>query len=248
MHLHLLALVYLPLQGFAIPRCLRLSLCHRWRGMAMSDKIVFADVETTGLNSSDRIVSIGLISVSEAALRSGGFGADTIHLVFDPGKKSHPKAEAVHGYDDWILRHQGAFSAYADQVRPLFDGARMAVAHNASFDSQFIRAEFAAVGMPLLTPFYCTMEAFRARHIGSARLDTVLARIDWRLARQSSRHSALADAWHAMQVYSWLNGYPVHLMPEQIASPPTNLVEPPQHPGFPLPRRKRRPISDGGGS
>lgn len=205
----------------------------------LADKMVFVDVETTGLYSSDRIVSLGVVELDGSALRNGRLEAELTHLIFDPGKKSHPQAEAVHGYDDWLLRHQESFQDYATQLRPRFEGADIIVAHNASFDERFIRQEFDGAGMILKAPaFHCTMQQYRRMHQGRAGLDTVLAKMG--LSRRGSRHGALEDAWFAMCVYLWLAGFDYPGLKDEALSKPLNLRDPPAHPGLPLPRRSKK--------
>ena len=61
--------------------------------------VVFVDVETTGLHSIDKVVSLGAIWLPIHALIEGSFNISYLHLIFDPGRKSHPKAEEVHGHE-----------------------------------------------------------------------------------------------------------------------------------------------------
>ena len=111
--------------------------------------ILFVDVETTGLHSADRIVSLGAIRLSTFEMLTGVLQFDQIHLIFDPGRKSHPKAEEVHGYDDWILRHQQPFSDYAAPLFDFISSAGLVVAHNAEFDKSFLAREFEAAGLQI---------------------------------------------------------------------------------------------------
>jgi hypothetical protein len=67
-------------------------------------KVVFVDVETTGLTDSDRIVSFAAILLETQSLRAGKFTVP-IHVVCDPGKKSHPRAESKHGFSDCHPQH-----------------------------------------------------------------------------------------------------------------------------------------------
>ena len=73
--------------------------------MDLSRQLAVIDVETTGLYSSDSIVTLGQISVDPHALRNSRFDVQTLHLIFDLGKKSHKRATEVHGWHDWTLRH-----------------------------------------------------------------------------------------------------------------------------------------------
>src|SRR5258707_14301038 len=67
--------------------------------------VIFFDVETTGLNSNDRVVTLAAVTLLNTNLLPSA-SLEYLYLIFDPGRKSHPGAEAIHGYSDWILRHQ----------------------------------------------------------------------------------------------------------------------------------------------
>lgn len=57
-------------------------------------RVIVVDTETTGLLPYDRIVTIGAVKIE-----GDDFLHQSLHLIFDPRKDSHPQAEAVHGYD-----------------------------------------------------------------------------------------------------------------------------------------------------
>jgi DNA polymerase-3 subunit epsilon len=205
----------------------------------LEDKLVFVDVETTGLYSSDRVVSLGVIELDGVAYRAGRLEAKLAHLIFDPGRKSHPQAEAVHGYDDWTLRHQDSFADHVGLLRPFFEGANVIVAHNAAFDERFIRQEFEKAATVLKADaFHCTMQHYRREYQGRSGLDAVLSRMG--LPRRGARHGALEDAWLAMCVYLWLSGFDHPGLMDEAMTPPKNLREAPPHPGLPLPRRSKK--------
>jgi DNA polymerase-3 subunit epsilon len=171
--------------------------------------------------------------------RSGGFGYDGANgsrSIELPSKKSHPKAEAVHGYSDWVLRHQDSFSAYAETIESFFNSADLVVSHNAEFDFGFYKREMElAARLPIAKPTFCTMNTYRQR--GS--LDAVCQRIG--AARNGDLHGALEDAWLAMRVYLWLNqrGFSDEL-PIEFRSGPSNFKAAPPLPVGPLPRRRRK--------
>lgn len=211
--------------------------------MNLPERLLFVDVETTGLFSSDRVVSIGLVQLRTAPLKTGRLEIAYAHYIFDPGRKSHPRAEAVHGYSDWLLRHQDPFEALAAELLPFFAESGLVAAHNASFDQRFIAAEFERAGKPLpARPFFCTMQEYRRRIGGPSWLAAILPRLG--LARAQKTHGALEDAWLAMEVFLWLHDLP---RPPADAMPrigPTNLKDAPPLPAGPLPRRsKRKPTS-----
>ena len=212
--------------------------------------ILFVDVESTGLHSADRIVSLGAIRLSTFEMLTGVLQFDQIHLIFDPGRKSHPKAEEVHGYDDWILRHQQPFSDYAAPLFDFISSAGLVVAHNAEFDKSFLAREFEAAGlqMPLMQS-YCTMQAYRGLGLGgSASLSAICSRLA--IGQRGQRHDALHDAWLAMQVYLWLHKSVLWQTPFSVIAEPElqNLRDFPPRPEGLLPRRKaKRKAAVGGG-
>jgi hypothetical protein len=55
------------------------------------------DVETTGLHSTDRIVSFGGILWETKSAADGMLTGRYTHLVFDPGKKAIPKLRRYTG-------------------------------------------------------------------------------------------------------------------------------------------------------
>jgi len=212
--------------------------------VAMPKCIAFLDVETTGLTDKDRIVTLAGVKVPDAdrlGRTSGTTSLEYLYLIFDPAKRSHPRAEAVHGYSDWVLRHQDSFEMYAEQIEQFFNSAELVVAHNAEFDLSFYNREMErAARQPIATAAYCTMNAYRQRvPAGSSSLDTICRIMG--AVRQSRTHGALEDAWLAMQVYLWLNyrNSPAAL-PAQFKAGPSNFKETPPLPDGPLPRRKRK--------
>jgi len=178
---------------------------------ARRQAVVF-DTETTGVSGADRIVSLAAIPL-DGGLRPSGPG---IHLVFNPGRPSHPMARAVHGLADAFLARQPPFAAHADALRALFHG-RVLVAHNLAFDARMLAQEAAALGQPALAGRgrFCTMEQFRRRHAGQrAGLDPVLQHLGLP-ARSGALHGAFEDAVLAMHVLHRL-----HHVPEPWAMAP----------------------------
>lgn len=114
----------------------------------MPPKILFVDVETTGLEAHDRIVSLATILLTtRPGLLTGQINLTYTHSIFDPGRKSHPIAESVHGYDDWLLRHQQPFADTAHIFARRISESNLVVAHNAEFDLSFINRELLAAGI-----------------------------------------------------------------------------------------------------
>jgi len=170
----------------------------------LPNTIAFVDVETTGLGEHDRIVSLGAIWVTARCLEAQtAFPFSYIHLVFNPGRPCHPRAAAVHGYSDWLLRHQDPFSAFSAEVAR-FLAADLVVAHNAPFDVGFVNRELESGGAAALQcKTFCTMEGWREQY-GEGSLDAVCRRL--KIARVGKRHGALEDAWLCMNAFLSLHG------------------------------------------
>ncbi len=207
----------------------------------MSSDLVFVDVEATGLFSSDRVVSLAAIRVQSDKILQPTLEATYCHFVFDPGKKSHPRAEAVHGLDDWFLRHQPQFSEQSDELSTIFTGSPVIVAHNIAFDRQFLLREFELANLPLdISGCSCTMDAYRQQEMGRASLDAILPRIG--LRRSFKHHGAFEDAWLSLQVYRWLHGA-VPLKYTEDWPPFSNVRPVPPRPDI-LPHQSRRRKSE----
>ena len=205
---------------------------------AMPARVLFLDVETTGLHSSDRIVTFGALKLETANLLGPDFALTPLHLVFDPTKKSHPQAERVHGWPDWTLRHQDLFADHAAAILQMIESADLLVAHNASFDMRFIQQEMERAGLAMPDkPVQCTMQGWRARGLSRASLSAVCAHLG--LSRAGDTHGALEDAGLAME--AWLSLHVPNLRFTAVAYPPPfNFREPPPLPDGPLPRRSPR--------
>lgn len=212
-------------------------------------QVLAVDVETTGLSGNDRMVSFAGILMDTEALENGEWSLRFVHLVFDPGFKGSAQAERVHGYSDWFLRHQPFATENIDLIEDLFKEADVIVAHNASFDMDFISREFVEAGLDApIKPVFCTMEGWRQYYPGlRASLNAVCRGIG--IGRMSQRHGALEDAWLALQVYLYLRSdhTPIGFLPDMPMAFANEQPVPPMPEG-PLPRRKRRKkVQTGGG-
>lgn len=190
-----------------------------WRRLPR--EIIFVDVETTGLGGADRIVSLGAVRLTTAPVDIA-----TLHLIFNPEKRCHPKAIQAHGYDNKTLARQDPIGPYTAALAAYFSRADLVVAHNAAFDLRFLNGEFKrAAQPPIAAPSRCTMLAYRALGQRPATLDAVAARLG---LPRAGRHSALEDAWIAMQAYLSLNGCPWRIDFAAVRDPgPANFRPPP---------------------
>lgn len=180
-------------------------------------------METTGLTKRDRIVSLGVLRIeSEKELKKPLPETRSAHLIFNPGVPSHPMARRVHGYDDAILAMQQPLGELAGEIGRMFEDNPRIVAHNASFDERFLRTELPGVGCPLPdAKFDCTMRLYRKQYEGSAALKAILPKLG--VKRQGKTHGALEDAFLCMQVYCFLNKYPLKDAASFALPAPTNF-------------------------
>jgi DNA polymerase-3 subunit epsilon len=193
---------------------------------SLPPKIVFLDTETTGLTSEDRIVSFAGILLETADLPKGGAKIDLVHLIFNPGRRSHAMAKKAHGHADRTLERQNPFSAFASHIHGFIHEADLVVAHNADFDLRFLNRELTDAGLPIISrPSFCTFQAWRKTGNGPATLDAVAQQIG--LARETKEHSPLEDSWLAMMVYLALHETPLEIEFASLKCQPTNWVDHP---------------------
>ncbi|MGC5747377.1 3'-5' exonuclease [Gluconobacter sp. NFX36] len=162
---------------------------------------IFLDIETTGLHSDDRIVSLSIV---RCLLNDEKPTVEVMNLVFDPLKKSHPMAEKVHQLDDWMLRHQDVFGQHISEISEMLESGDCLVAHNANFDISFLEREFERWGQPMpQKPVFCTMVEAQQQGWRPANLSACISRIG--MQRQSSQHLAVEDALMCMGLWwHWL--------------------------------------------
>lgn len=98
------------------------------------------DVETTGLfpGGCDRVVEVAVVQVSPDGERERSWTT-----LVNPGRDLGP--QRIHGISASDVVRAPTFAQVAGTLAELLAG-RVFVAHNASFDMRFLRAEFAALG------------------------------------------------------------------------------------------------------
>jgi DNA polymerase III subunit epsilon len=198
-------------------------------------RVAVIDTETTGLNSSDRIATLAIYLLDCSSVAAGVPQVKTKHLVFDPMKKSHPQAQAVHGLDDWMLRHQPMFVEHLNEIRDFLSQADAYVGHNINFDIRYLEREFDLCGEAFPSrPVFCTMKHAKTRY-DQCNLKYVSAQ--YGLSRQRSSHSAAEDAWLTMMIYIGIfSKYPVKTQ-NYLPIPFDNFAKVPPRPIGELPRR-----------
>ena len=166
-------------------------------------EIIF-DTETTGLDKrEDRIIEIGAVELVNRFSTGRRF-----HVYINPdGKQIHPDAEKVHGISMAQLADKPKFEEIAEDFLNFIDGAKL-VAHNASFDTEFVNAEFARLELPPLDASIVidTLQIARRKHpMGPNSLDGLCKRYNIDNSHRTL-HGALLDAELLAEVYLELTG------------------------------------------
>ena len=147
------------------------------------------DVETTGLRPSwhDRIVEIAVVQVAP-----DGVVEATWSTLVNPQRDLGP--QVIHGIPAADVRYAPTFEQVAGTLASLL-ASRVFVAHNASFDLEFVRWSFATLGLdvPLVWPAsLCTMRWADRLLPGSSR--TLVGCCETAGITMGIAHEALSDA------------------------------------------------------
>lgn len=148
---------------------------------------VVVDVETTGGNAKwNRVTEIGAVKVR------GGKVIEEWTTLLNPGRPIPKRIVELTGITDEMVKDAPLFADIADEFRE-FLGNAVFVAHRASFDHGFLRAEFQRIEQDLRCPVMCTVVAMRRYFPGlsSYGLAALCREFDIGL---DNHHRALADA------------------------------------------------------
>ena len=149
---------------------------------------VALDLETTGLEADkDEIIEVALVRFENGA------PAETLDFLVRPRQEVRPFIYGLTGIDPAELAAAPVFADVAGAVRQ-FIGDLPVVAHNAQFDSRFLRQAFAKVGIPFEEhPFLDSLTASRIawQDVPNHRLETLVNVLG--ITRENA-HRALPDA------------------------------------------------------
>lgn len=153
----------------------------------MNQGFAVVDFETTGLSPAkgDRAIEIGLVHVAP----DGTLEDEHETLIHVDRSVS---ASWVHHITARDLLHAPDFEGIAHELRDLLAG-RVFVAHNVSFDSRFLLAEYSRMGASIpvhQSTMLCTMKLSRSL-IGRGKLSDCC---DYFGIANEDAHSALSDA------------------------------------------------------
>lgn len=156
--------------------------------MMNSNYIVF-DFETTGLSpfGGDRAIEIGAVLVSNGEIR------DQFQMLMNPGRKISSFIESYTGITNSMLADAPS-NTIAMKKFAKFIGNTPLIAHNASFDRNFLQAEFSRIGSSLTQPVACSLKVARRLYQDAPnhKLKTLIEMNQIKVT--GNFHRALADA------------------------------------------------------
>lgn len=169
----------------------------------MVREVVF-DTETTGFEyaKGDRLIEIGAVELINHIPTGRVY-----HQYINPEREVPEEAVKVHGLTYDFLKDYPTFDKIADEWMDFIKDAKL-VAHNASFDMNFVNYELKQIGKPEMNWDNCidTLEIARNMFPGArCSLDALCKRFE---IDNSARnfHGALLDAQLLSEVYLELLG------------------------------------------
>lgn len=180
------------------------------------ERQLILDTETTGFyyQNDDRIIEIGAIEMINRKLTGS-----SIHIYIQPEKEVGESVN-VHGITDEFLLDKPIFSEVAHILYDYLKGAEI-IAHNASFDMNFLDMEFEQVGFGKLSDVCAVIDTLamaKAKHGGQRNsLDALVKRYDIP-ERDRTFHGALLDAEILADVYLAMTGGQVSLDIQELST------------------------------
>jgi DNA polymerase-3 subunit epsilon len=165
-------------------------------------RVVIVDVETTGMSvvRGGRVIEVGALAVEEGRIVEE---LDTLICVNAPIAAG---AYRVHGISpDMLDSKPGPAEVWPRFLNFVSDSPL--VAHNAPFDSAYIRHELARLGKRLPNRWHCTVRLSRKKlpGLGNHRLETVYRHLFGEVPGGAQCHRALDDARMAARVWMELS-------------------------------------------
>ena len=163
--------------------------------MPTSDEYIVFDIETTGLsNKTERITEIGAVRLVRGEVQ------DSFDILVNPGKPIPPKIVELTGITDAMVADAPNEAEALQKFYDFCGDCRVLVAHNAGFDTGFIRAAAARCGMPYEFTGVDTIPLCRTLYKGlkNYKLDTVAEHLK---LPPFNHHRACDDAAVLAEIY-----------------------------------------------
>src|SRR5262249_17127408 len=162
-----------------------------------STPFVVVDLETTGGSARfDRVLEVAAIRVENGVVQ------DRFECLVEPGMPIPPFVTRITGINQRLGSGKPSFDTLLPDLRRLLDGAVL-VAHNVSFDANFLSNAFSNAGLPWDGERLCTLRLARRLIPGlhSYRLDSLCAFLGFSFVQ---RHRAGPDAEATLSVLQHL--------------------------------------------
>lgn len=135
-----------------------------------NNRIVFIDVETTGLDPrrGHRIIEIGAIAMENNQM------INEYQSLVRVNRSIPPHVSKIHGITDDILCNQPTPEQVYPELKNFLSDSLL-VAHNAKFDTGFLQSEFNKLNLSIHNQSICTLEMSRRRYplLPNYKLSTV---------------------------------------------------------------------------
>jgi len=185
---------------------------HAPQRVSSGHRQLILDTETTGINPlTERVIEIGVIEMVNRKATG-----NTLHVYLNPDQPVGDSV-AIHGITDEFLQDKMRFAQIAQDLRAFLLGGEI-IAHNASFDMNFLEAEFRRCGLPALAgqvQVTDTLAMAKRKHAGQKNSLDALARRYEIAPRDRTYHGALLDAEILADVYLAMTGGQVTLDMQQ---------------------------------
>lgn len=164
--------------------------------------LVYIDTETTGLETNDRICSIGIISDQFSH-----------YEVINPGKKIPPSASAIHHITNEMIKEASVFaiSQSSQLLQEVNTFENILVSHNAPFELSMLSKEGIVWQGKVIDTLKCAkllMDDLEGYSLQFLRYELRLYRTEQgRFADENieiTAHHALSDAMHTKMVLEYL--------------------------------------------
>lgn len=159
--------------------------------------VVVIDFETTGLspNMGERAIEVGAVLVNNNQI------VDRFQSLMNPGKRISGFIEDYTGITNKMLSNAPSIAEAMGELKKFIGGHHL-VAHNASFDSRFLDAEFERIKHERKNEFACSLLMSRRIYpeAPNHKLETLVRYKN--LKTDGVHHRALADA--EMTAHLWV--------------------------------------------
>lgn len=179
-----------------------------------TNRQLIMDTETTGLDAlkGDRVIEVGIVEMVGRK-----FTGEKLHVYINPQRGMDEEVIRIHGISEAFLADKPTFDQVAQSLYDFMDGAEI-IAHNATFDMNFLNMEFAKVGLNDFAERVQVTDSLvmaKQQYPGQKNtLDALVRRLD--VGKQDRTfHGALLDSEILAEVYLAMTGGQVTLAIEE---------------------------------